>query len=242
MASKKKQLSQISHPPIRELNDNELLIDGETRLEQFLYCLFHGSWCFGAFFTFFLINEWSEETELSTGLVPVSLGLFLFAAIVYTIKSNVSDVFVLSLVRERLLRWRYVGRFRWERTLCSLSKLTAVVVTTRRNSSDSGVSWTYGVSFLKTNGRLISIFPSSYYSSLGSAQDAALRISKFAKLGFYAGSPKESTKVRRGTKGYEIEYRPHWLDLAGSRPFNAGWIIVFFGVVFLSCCLLAKIL
>lgn len=111
-----------------------------------------------------------------------------------------------------------------EKVLYQFDKLLAALVVPHYHQNDHGQSWwTYDVSILRKDGRLLSILMASSDSNLKTAQDLARRIARVSGLKLYLGEKERVVEIKRSSEGYEVTYV---LWSLGQSAKELKWIIV----------------
>lgn len=218
MKNPDKSLFKSGPPRIRDGDrPGELIIDHDSTSEMFfaLSALGFGLLAMGTGL------QWLEDSLPGA----VSVGFALASITSGYVYQRVDDFYVVDMnLRYLYCQQRFLGVMSRKR-VAGLDELGSVFVAPRRDFTDEGNQWSYGVSFLTKKGKVLQILRperTDYFV----IEHLAHSISQRLDLRLVRGQPKQLMTVEAGPDGFELTFH----DVPPEREISLGqallWIVV----------------
>lgn len=197
--------ARIHHKP-----SGELVIDTESPLEKWLtfaaiIAIFLGLILLT---TYFLIKD-------SPTAIPMSwpIALFLTTGLLFFCRKSLKDVLIVDFKKRSLVFQRTIFGQKGIDPICSLDEIQLLIVSAEYNRDKWRDWWTYGLSLLCTNGRLIELLPLREVPHDRVVADGQ-QLATLLGLELHEGSPEMMPKIIADGKAVQVIYGNHYF----SRP------------------------
>lgn len=200
-------------------NENQLMLDHNSGLESTLQTAGCLPILVASVLFYAVATGEGPPWVLGLAVLISSLGAFSFYLL-----SALDDRHILDFAREEMLFYRKFGPNVTRTPLARFSELHSLVLTPRRESQKSGVTWYYGLTLYTRQGKRLTLINPSHreYQAVFEAGQA---LAKALKLKFESGPRERLLKVTYNNQGPVFEFVPYSL-LASMLKFGGAVALV----------------